>query len=246
MQLLCPRLPREPAVNRALREARDRIKGDEVGWDDEPYGDTIRDSAYRIPGCRLPRALEMNSRYLIAAFFALFWIAGCSSVQVRSDWDQSVEFSQFETIAFMDDNAQAMNGLIDGRIRRALIDDLTAKGFEMVASAEEADLVLGFQVVTEDRRSYSTVSTGWSQRGYRHSRRGAWSSPGMTTVTTQTRVRTYTVGALVVAIFEGENKELVWEASGSRRIDPAQSPSRSESLIRDVVERVLRDFPPSS
>ena len=188
----------------------------------------------------------MSSRNVIAALSAIFWIVGCSSVQVRSDWDQSVDFSGFERVAFMDDNAQTLNGLIDGRIRRALVDDLTAKGFEMVGSTADADLVLGFQVVTENRRSYSSVSTGWSQRGYRHSRRGAWSSPGMTTVTTQTRVRTYTVGALVVAIFESENNELVWEASGSRRIDPTRSPSESESLIRDVVDRVLRDFPPSS
>jgi hypothetical protein len=188
----------------------------------------------------------MSSRNVITALSAIFWIVGCSSVQVRIDWDQSVDFSGFETIAFMDDNAQALNGLIDGRIRRALVDDLTAKGFEMVGSTADADLVLGFQVATENRRSYSSVSTGWSQRGYRHSRRGAWSSPGMTTVTTQTRVRTYTVGALVVAIFESENKELVWEASGSRRIDPTGTSSQSESLIRDVVDRVLRDFPPSS
>lgn len=187
----------------------------------------------------------MSSKNVIAALSAIFWIVGCSSVQVLSDWDQSVDFSGFETIAFMDDNAQAFNGLIDGRIRRALVDDLTTKGFEMVGSTADADLVLGFQVATENRRSYSSVSTGWSQRGYRNSR-GGWSSPGMTTVTTQTRVRTHTVGALVVAIFESENKDLVWEASGSRRIDPTASLSQSESLIRDVVDRVLRDFPPSS
>ena len=188
----------------------------------------------------------MNSRCVIAALLSILWMVGCSSVQVRSDWDQSVDFSQFETIAFMDSDAPVLNSLIDGRIRRALVHDLTAKGFEMVESAGEADLVLGFQVATENRRSYSTVSTCWSQRGSRHRRRGAWSSPGMRTVTPQTRVRNYTVGALVIAIFEGENKELVWEGSGSRRIDPTQSPSESESLIRDVVDRVLRDFPPHS
>ena len=107
----------------------------------------------------------MSSRNVIAALFAVVWIAGCSSVQVRSDWDQSVDFSRFETIAFMDDSPQAINGLIDGRIRRPLIDDLTSKGFEMVESTADADLVLGFQVVTENRRSYSSVSTGWSDRG---------------------------------------------------------------------------------
>ena len=188
----------------------------------------------------------MRSRKLIAALSVIFWIVGCSSVQVRRDWDQSVDFSRFETFAFMDDNARTLNGLIDGRIRRALVDYLTAKGFEMVEPTADADLVLGFQVATENRRSYSSVSTGWSQRGYRHSRRGAWSSRDRMTMTTETRVRTYTVGALVVAIFERENKELVWEASGSRRIDPSRSPSESQSLIRDVVDRVLRDFPPSS
>ena len=80
-----------------------------------------------------------------------------------------------------------------------------------------ADLAIGFQVATENRRSYSTVSTGWSARGYRHHRRGHH-GPGMTTVTTRTRARAYTVGAIVVAIFDGENKELIWEGSGSQRL----------------------------
>jgi len=187
----------------------------------------------------------MSSRNVIAALFAVVWVAGCSSVQVRSDWDQSVDFSRFETIAFMDDRPQAINGLIDARIRRALVDDLTSRGFEMVESSADADLVLGFQVVTENRRSYSSVSTGWSERGYRPSRLGR-NSPQMTTVRTQTRVRTYTAGALIVAIFEGKNKELVWEASGSRRINPTQSASGRDALVQDVVGRVLRDFPPNS
>jgi hypothetical protein len=64
------------------------------------------------------------------------------------------------------------------------------------------------------------------------------------TVTTRTRVREYTVGALVLAIFDSKSKELVWEGSGSRRLDSSGGPEQSEQRIRDAVQQILRDFPP--
>jgi hypothetical protein len=66
------------------------------------------------------------------------------------------------------------------------------------------------------------------------------------TVTTRTRVREYTVGALVLAIFDSKSKDLVWEGSGSQRLDSSGGPEQSEQRIRDAVQQILQDFPPGA
>ena len=169
-------------------------------------------------------------------------LAGCTSVRVRSDWDRAVDFSRFESFAILEDADPSINQLIGGRIRSALVESLTSKGLQEVETVDGADLAVGFRVATENRRSYHTVYSGWRSRGYRHSRRG-WSG-GMATATTTTRTRVYTVGELVIAVFDAESKELVWEGSGSRRVDPSGGPERSEQRIQDAVRQILRDFPP--
>ena len=178
----------------------------------------------------------------IAIGIAIALSSGCSSVQVRSDWDPAVDFARFETFALLDRESAGINPLIMGRIRNALVEELTARGLEAVETAEEADLAIGFQVATESRRTYQTVYSGWRARGYRHGRTGWHSS---TTMTATTRARDYTVGALVIAMFDAESKELVWEGSGSRRVNESGSAEQRDRRIRDAVERILRDFPPS-
>ena len=109
----------------------------------------------------------MRGSGLWAVLAAVLLLSGCSNVNVRSDWDHAVDFSRFETFAFIDDMDSSINRLIDGRIRRALVEDLTSKGLRQADSTDAADLAVGFQVATENRRAYSSVSTGWSARGYR-------------------------------------------------------------------------------
>jgi hypothetical protein len=66
------------------------------------------------------------------------------------------------------------------------------------------------------------------------------------TVTTTTSTREYTVGALVLAIFDNDSNDLAWQGSGSQRIGSSGGPERREQKIRDAVQRILRDFPPGA
>lgn len=178
------------------------------------------------------------------ALIACGLLIGCSTIDVRTDWDRAIDFSLFESFALLENSEAAINRLIDGRIRAAIIEEITSKGLRQLETVEGADLAIGFQVATQNRRSYRTVSSGWRANGYRHRRgRPGWHDQTMT-VTTRTRVREYTVGALVLAIFDSKSKELVWEGSGSRRLDSSGGPEQSEQRIRDAVQQILRDFPP--
>jgi hypothetical protein len=193
----------------------------------------------------------MNSRYgrkimtrMPVALIACGLLIGCSTIDVRTDWDRAIDFSQFESFALLENSETAINRLIDGRIRAAIIEEITSKGLRQLEKVEGADLAIGFQVATENRRSYRTVSSGWRANGYRHRRGGPGWHDQATTVTTRTRVREYTVGALVLAIFDGKSKELVWEGSGSQRLDSSGGPEQSEQRIHNAVQQILREFPP--
>jgi len=182
------------------------------------------------------------------ALIASGLLVSCSTVNVRTDWNRALDFSLFETFTLLENSEPSINQLIDNRIRAAIIEELTSKGLQQLETPKDADLAIGFQVATQNRRSYRTVSSGWRASGYRH-RRGqhGWHDQTMT-VTTTTRTREYTVGALVLAIFDNSSNDsnnLVWQGSGSRRIDSSGGPDRREQRIRDAVQRILRDFPPS-
>jgi hypothetical protein len=169
-------------------------------------------------------------------------LTSCSGVHVRSDWDQAVDFTRFDSFALIEESAPSINPLVDGRIRTALVETLLSRDMEKVESVDEADLAIGFLVATETRRSFRTVYSGWRSRGYRHSRRGFRGGAGTASTTTRTRV--YTVGELIIAVFDAESNELVWEGSGVRRVDRSGGPEQSERRIQDAVSQILRGFPP--
>ena len=167
-------------------------------------------------------------------------LVGCSSMSVTRDWDPNFNFSQFQTFAILE-NDQDVNRLIDQRILDAIVTTLTAKGFEQVDTPEKAHLAIGYQLATEARRSYQTMHASWGGRGFR-SHRSHW---GGHMGTSRTTVFNYTVGTLVIAAFETENKELVWEGSASSTaIDSATGAEQRNKLINDAVQKILQDFPP--
>jgi hypothetical protein len=178
-----------------------------------------------------------------ALFVSIAALAACSSISVTSDWDTNVDFSIFETFAVLEEPKQPVNRLVDQRIRAALVAELTGKGLRQVDTPDKADLAIGYQVTTEERMSYQTVHSGWerSSHRFRSSHGGNW---GRSVGTSTTRQINFTVGTLIIAAFQMDNKELVWEGSGSRTVNPSSSPEQSEQRINDAVKRILEDFPP--
>lgn len=71
----------------------------------------------------------MLKRYAqVAAMLAILTMVSCSRLRVQNDWDPSVDFSQFQTFAILENEEPAMSPLIDRRIRAAIGDQLDAEG----------------------------------------------------------------------------------------------------------------------
>ena len=161
---------------------------------------------------------------------AIATLAACSDIAVRRDWIPGVDFSHFRTFAVLEETPDTISEFANQRIRNAIIAELTAKGFQQQDVAGKADLAIGYQVATEDTTSYQTVRSGWGYYGYDSHR----------AVTEKINI---TTGTLIVAAFQEDNRELVWEGSASGTIDRSSSQAIREQRINDGVRRIFKDFP---
>ena len=177
----------------------------------------------------------------ITVFLAIAALAACSSISVTTDWDPGIDFSKFKTFAVMENTEQSINRLTDQRIRTALFAELTSRGLQKVDSPEMADLAIAYTVTTEQRTSFQTVHSGMEARhGFHHSLRFHGS-----TGTSRTTQHNYTVGTLIIAVYQMGNKELVWEGLASDIVNTtSRSPEENHQHINDAVHKILKDFPP--
>ncbi len=187
------------------------------------------------------RATRSNILKAAILLLAITVLQACSGLTIESDWDRSVNFSEFKTFSFMKENEQQINRIIDERVRAAIVENFTSIGLRQVDSSEKADLVIGFHVIIDDRTTYFRVYNTWHNHGFSSSRHH-WHYSPMVVGSTTTQFH-YRVGTLIIAAFQERGKELVWESTGSRTINESNNPERNEQRINDVVQRMLRNFP---
>jgi len=190
------------------------------------------------------------SKPLVACAAAAFLtsVACGGGIDVRTDFDPGTDFSGFNTFTVLPqpENAATLDRFWEARIQNAIATDLESKGWTRVEDAE-AQIAVGFQMTTEERSSFQTVSTGWG--GYGYGMGGGWYGPGWgggmsTASTTETR---YQVGQLVVAMFDRSKDEMVFISTGSGTLDQQQrTPEESQTRADDVIWEILKGFPPGS
>ena len=178
----------------------------------------------------------------ITVFLAIAALAACSSISVTTDWDPGIDFSKFKTFAVLENTEESINRLTDQRIRTALVAELTSRGLQKVDSPEMADLAIAYLVTTEQRTSFQTVHSGMGAgHGFHHNNVRFHGSTG----TSRTTQHNYTVGTLIIAVYQMGNKELVWEGSASDIVNTtSRSPEQNQQHINDAVHKILKDFPP--
>jgi hypothetical protein len=171
------------------------------------------------------------------ALSLMLLLAACSGISTSTDYDPAANFSSYGTYSWAETDAKSTDDLTHGRITSAVDASLAAKGLSKVNSG--GDLAVAYQVTTADRKTYSTMSSGWGG-GYRYGWGGG--GMGMTTTTEQS----YTDGTVIVAMFDEATKNLVWKGTASKTIDPGKSPEDRAATIQSAVDKMLADFPPGS
>lgn len=173
-------------------------------------------------------------------------LMACSSVKVSTDHDKNTDFSNFKTYQWI--NAQTVtdkdevqvSDIMDMRIRNTINKQLAVQGYQL--SEAKADLQLNYSVLKRDETDIQTYQTygGYSSRwgwgagyGYR----------GMRTHS-DTVVRTYQSGTLVIDFVDPKTNKLVWRGLGSDRIPSERTTENMDKLVSKMVQSILKKFPP--
>jgi hypothetical protein len=165
----------------------------------------------------------------------------CSTTSIQTDRDDQADFGSYSTFGWYtadDRDPQPKAGasqIVDGRIRRALAENLIAKGYTQTTPAA-ADLQVAYYTsLSSQLRVYGT---GW---GYGWGYGPSWGFgyacwPGWT----MSSVSTYIEGTIIVDVIDRGKNQLVWRGVATNVLSKKSS---SEEKINQTMTRVLSTFP---
>ena len=169
-------------------------------------------------------------------------VGACSGISTSSDYDPAVDFTQYATYTWLDTEGDDINAITDSRIKNSIDEAMVAKGLQKGGAS--ADLAVGYQVTSAERKSYNTVNTGWGG-GYGYGGYG-WGGYGMSMGTSTTYENTWEEGTLLIGMFDAGTKSLVWTGTATAALDASRSPEERQRLIDDAVNKMMKNFPPGS
>lgn len=177
-------------------------------------------------------------RRLPALFCALLFSA-CSSMATiptaKTDFDQGFDFSQVRTIAIQPIDRTVLSTIMVSdsqvsNINQAITDELTQRGFNVVQSNMDADLLLNWHLVTKERTDVSGYDTS--------SRYNCWNCRAGP-------VDVYvTQGTLIVDMVDPVGLKSVWRSTFESRISGQLDAAEAEANRRDAAAAIFSRFPP--
>jgi len=176
------------------------------------------------------------------AIVLLLIVSACSSLSVSTDYDKSVDFTKFKTYSFYGwekNSDQILNQIDKNRIETAFKNEFTKRGMTLVE--ENADLVVSLYIVTQEKQQTTATTTGMGggYGGYYGYGPGYGWGAGMATTTYNTY--DYTVGTLVVDVFDDQGKKLIFESSGKGTVD--ENTDNRDKKIPYAVAQIMKSYP---
>ena len=174
-------------------------------------------------------------RTMLVVGLALALASAARAQDVKVDFDKAANFLAIKTFSIKLGTPWG-NEFAEKRMKDELTAALTAKGWT-VAAEGQGDVEVVFHGAGEKKRDLNTFySGGMGGYGYR-----GWGG-GMGTATTT--VNEYLVGTLVVDIFDGKSKSLIWRGIAQDELsDKAEKNAKKRAK---AMEKLFKDFPPGS
>ena len=164
----------------------------------------------------------------------VFVFASCSTVRVATDFDKEVNFNQYNSFAFFKpgiDKAE-ISDLDKKRILRAIETELTAKGMSI---SETPSLLVS--IFTKERQRVDVYNNnfgyGWGWNPWYY---GGYNS---------SNISRSTEGTLYIDLIDAKTNNLVWQGMGNADL-VTSSIEKKEERIREIVMKILAEYPPGS
>ena len=179
----------------------------------------------------------MKIRTLVA--LAALSLSGSAFAQdVKVDFDKDANFAALKTFNIKLGTSWN-NPLGEKRVLAEIQQALTEKGWVATDEAK-ADALVIIHGATEKQKSLNTFYSGGGYGGYGY--RGGWGG-GMGGTSTTT-VDEYTVGTLVVDIFNAKSKQLVYRGTATDEL--SDKADKNAKKLAKASDKLFKDFPPGS
>jgi Domain of unknown function (DUF4136) len=176
--------------------------------------------------------MKRLTKVIVLIGLALFLANASFAQQVKTDYDRAANFSQYKSYSW--EKVQTPDPLWVDRIKAAVDAALVAKGWTQVESGGDISIV-----AIEINRDQETLNTYYDDFG------GGWLWSGFGGFGESTTTSdTYTVGTLVVDLFDAKTKNLVWRGVSSGMLSD-KSDKNIENLNR-VAQKMFQHFPPDA
>jgi hypothetical protein len=153
---------------------------------------------------------------------------------VKIDYDKAFNFAPVKTYA-MRIGTPWGNDLSQRRVVDEMDQAISAKGWTKVPEGQ-ADIHVVLHGATQTKRNVNTFYSGMGGYGYRYGGMG-----GMATASTT--VSEYSVGSLVVDMFDAKTKNLVFRGTAEDEI--SDNPEKNAKRLEKAADKLFKDFPPA-
>jgi Domain of unknown function (DUF4136) len=160
--------------------------------------------------------MKRLTKVIVLIGLALFLANASFAQRVKTDYDRAANFSQYKTYSW--EKVQTPDPLWVDRIKAAVDAALAAKGWTQVESNGDISIV-----AIEINRDQRTLNTFYDNFGGGFGRRGFGGFGGFGEATTTPE--TYTVGTLVVDLFDAKTK--TWSGEACQAACFPTSPTRT-------------------
>jgi hypothetical protein len=176
-------------------------------------------------------------RFIIPSILFVAFLPACSpSLKVTSDYDRTADFSKFKTYSFSPESQNLpINDLNKRRILSEVETQLAAKGF---TKGDPGDILVDIRVSAQERKEATAYTSGNGYGMYGGYRYGGGFQ------TTNYSVQTYVDGTLIISFIDVQKKELVWQGTGVKTLDPDATADKREKNITEAVKGIIAKYPP--
>jgi len=173
----------------------------------------------------------MNSRTVLFALFAAAILAGCSGIDVATDYNQEWNFSPYKTYDWVAIKSPSLRDplletpMLDSRVKSAVERELGIKGYER--SEEDPDFLISYHAGAKTQVDVATCGYHYPSSSH------CWGG--------EVEGYAYSEGTLVLDFIDSGEEELVWRGTAKGALYDDKD---SKEALNQAVAKILKDFPP--
>lgn len=189
----------------------------------------------------------MKNPIKILASLIVFLIAhNLSFAQVNTDYDKSTDFTKYKTYTFagwQKNSDQLLNDIDKTRVLDAFKAEFASRNMTLVT--ENGDAAVSLYLVIDNKTSTTAYTNFNGGMGYGVGMGRGWGmgvgGVGMGSATTTYSDNDYKEGTLVVDLYDGTSKTLIWQ--GTLQSVVSDKASKRDKTIPKKISKLMGKFP---